>query len=134
MMKYWRGRSGIVTRLGQSSLVCLLALGLSAPFVACSSEPLSQGEEQTGELGLNLEAAPGVTLNAVKYTVSGNGFSKSGTIDTSGSPTVRGTIGGIPAGKGYTIALTATSLENGTIFSGSASFDVAAGKTTAVNV
>ena len=133
-MKHWRGRSGIVTRLGQSSLVCLLALGLSAPFVACSSEPLNSAADGVGSLGLNLEAAPGVTLNAVKYTISGNGFSKSGTIDTSGSPTVSGTIGGIPAGKGYTIALSATSVENGTIFSGSASFDVTAGKTSAVDV
>ena len=133
-MKNWRGRSGIVTRLGQGSLVCLLALGVSAPFIACSSEPLSHGEEQSGELGLQLTAAPGVTLNAVKYTISGNGFTKSGTIDTSNSPAVSGTIGGIPSGKGYTIALTATSLENGMIFSGSATFDVAAGKTTAVSV
>lgn len=133
-MKNWRDGSRFVARFGQGSLVCLLALGVSAPFIACSSEPLSHGEERTGELGLNLEAAPGVTLNSVKYTISGNGFSKSGSIDTSGSPTVSGTVGGIPAGKGYTIALTATSLENGTIFSGSAKFDVTAGGTTAVNV
>src|SRR6478752_2130395 len=132
-MKNWRGRSGIVRRLGQSSLVCLLALGVSAPFIACSSEPLGS-EEQSGTLGLNLEAAPGVTLNAVKYTITGNGFTKSGTIDTSGSPTISGTIGGIPAGKGYTIALSATSLESGTIFSGSATFSVTAGGTTAVTV
>lgn len=134
-MKNWRGRFGLVARLGQGSLVCSLALALSAPFIACSSEPLGHGgEEQSGSLGLNLEAAPGVTLNAVSYTITGNGFSKSGTIDTSGAPTVSGTIGGIPAGKGYTISLSATSVQSGTSFSGSATFTVTGGGTTAVTI
>ena len=134
-MKNSHARPGLVTRLGKIPLVCLLTLGMGAPFVACSSEPLSNGgEEQTGSLGLNLEAAPGVTLNAVTYTVTGNGFSKSGSIDTSGSSSVNGTIGGIPAGKGYTITLTATSAEGDTTFTGSAKFDVTAGKTTAVTI
>lgn len=133
-MKIWRGRSGFFARVGQGSLVCSLALGVSAPFIACSSEPLNSPADGVGSLGLNLEAAPGVTLNAVKYTITGNGFSKSGTIDSSGSPTISGTIGGIPAGKGYTIALSANSLESGTIFSGSATFDVTAGSTSPVSV
>src|SRR6188768_1119934 len=116
-MKNWRGRSGFVTKLGQGSLVCLLALGVSAPFIACSSEPLSSaGDEQSGTLGLNLDVGPGVTLNAVTYAISGNGFSKTGTIDSSGSSTINGTIGGIPAGKGYNITLTATSAEGSATF------------------
>ena len=120
-MKNWRGRSGFVARLGQGSLVCLLALGVGAQFIGCSSEPISNaGDEQSGSIGLNLDAAPGVTLNAVTYTITGNGFTKTGAIDTSGSPTISGTIGGIPAGKGYTITLTATSVEGNTTFTGSA--------------
>jgi len=111
-----------------------LALGVSAPFIACSSEPLNSPTDGIGTLGLNLEAAPGATLNAVKYTITGNGFSKSGAIDSSGSPTISGTIGGIPAGKGYTIALSATSLESGTIFGGSATFNVTGGSTSPVTV
>jgi len=112
-----------------------LALGVSAAFIACSSEPLSEaGVEQTGSLGLNLEVAPGVTLNAVTYTIAGNGFSKTGTIDSSGAVSISGTIGGIPAGKGYTITLSATSVEAGTAFTGSASFNVTAGGTTSVTV
>jgi len=134
-MKNWRGRSGLVTQLGKVPLVCLLALGSSALLNGCSSEPLSNGSvEQSGSLGLNLQAAPGVTLNAVAYSITGNGFSKTGSIDSSGSPTISGTIGGIPAGKGYTITLTATSVEGTTTFSGSATFDVTAGGTTAVTI
>ncbi|HKO49224.1 MAG TPA: sulfatase-like hydrolase/transferase [Polyangiaceae bacterium] len=134
-MKNWRGRSGLVTTLGRFPLVCSLALGVSAPFIACSSEPLGNGgEEQAGTLGLNLEVTPGVTLNAVSYAITGNGFSKSGSIDSSGSSTISGTIGGIPAGNGFTITLNASSAEGSTTFTGSAKFDVIAGKTTAVTL
>jgi arylsulfatase A-like enzyme len=134
-MKHWRGRSGLVTSLGTVPLVCLLVLGVGATLNGCSSEPLDNaGVEQTGSLGLNLQAAPGVTLNAVTYSITGKNFSKSGSIDVSGSSTISGTIGGIPAGTGYTITLTATSAEGGTTFTGSAKFDVVAGKTTAVTI
>lgn len=129
-MKLWRG----TFRLGTIPLLCSLALGASAPIVGCASDPLNDGsDEQVGSLDVNLEAAPGVTLSSVAYTISGNGFTKTGTIDISGSPAINGTIGGIPAGKGYTITLTATS-SDGAIFTGSATFDVTAGKTTPVAI
>jgi arylsulfatase A-like enzyme len=134
-MKHWRGKSGRINRLGTVPLVCL-ALGAGAPLLqSCSSEPLDKGgSEQVGSLGLSLEVAPGVTLNSVAYTITGNGFSKTGTIDTSGSPTINGTIGGIPAGNGYTLTLTATSSDGRTTFTGSATFNVTAGKTTSVTI
>src|SRR6478752_6928157 len=88
-MKNWRVRPGLATRLGTVPLVCLLALGAGVPFVACSSEPLDHaGEQQAGSLGLNLQVGSGVTVNTVTYSITGNGFSKTGTIDTSGSPTI----------------------------------------------
>jgi arylsulfatase A-like enzyme len=113
----------------------LLALVASGPLAGCSREPSNHGaDEPVGSVGLNLTAAGGVTLNSVTYTIAGNGFSKAGAIDTSGSPTISGTIGGIPAGKGYTITLTATSVEGDTTFTGSATFDVSAGGTTSVTL
>src|SRR5690606_38221975 len=57
-----------------------------------------------------------------------------GSIDVSDSPTISATIGGIPAGSGYTITLLATSVEDETSFTGSAKFDVTAGHTTPVTV
>ena len=134
-MKNGHGRQGLVARLGKVPLIWL-ALAASGPLGGCARPPsTSSGDvETTGSIGIALAAASGVTLNAVSYTVSGNGFTKTGTIDTSGSPTVNGTIGGIPAGKGYTITLTATSVEGGTTFTGSATFDVTVGATTSVTV
>lgn len=134
-MMHWRGKSGLVTRLGTVPLVCLLAIGASAPLPSCASEPLDNVDaEHAGSLGLNLEVLPGVTLSAVTYTVTGNGFSKTGSIDVSGSPTISGTIGGIPAGSAYTLVLNATTTDGGTTFTGSATFDVAAGNTTSVTI
>jgi arylsulfatase B len=133
-MRYGHGRSGWVARLGRVPLV-LLALATSAPLGGCSRGPSSHSDvEPVGLISLSLTAAPGVTLNSVTYTITGNSFTKTGAIDTSGSPTISGTIGGIPAGTGYTITLTAESVEGHTTFNGSASFDVTAGATTSVTV
>lgn len=134
-MNISRSKSGLVSTLGTGSLVCLLALGAAAVVNGCSSEPLSgEGVENTGSLGLALQVGPGVTVNAVTYSITGNGFSKTGSIDVSGASTISGTIGGIPAGNGYTLTLTATSADGGTTFTGSATFNVTAGKTTAVTI
>src|SRR5882757_2375285 len=134
-MKYWHGGSGLVTRLGTVPLTWSLAFGGIGALAGCSSDPAPDvGVEQSGSLGLKLTVAPGVTLNSVAYSITGNGFTKAGSIDTSGAPTITGTVGGLPAGKGYTIALTATSAEGGTTFTGSANFDVIAGATSSVTV
>ena len=133
-MKNWRSGSELVTRLGKVPLIWLLAVGGSGALEACSSEPVADGAAQVGTLGVNLTVAPGVTLNTISYTITGNGFSKTGTIDASGAPTISGTIGGIPAGSGYTITLTATSVEDGTTFTGSTKFNVGARGTTSVTV
>jgi arylsulfatase A-like enzyme len=133
-MRNGHGRSGLVAGLGKVPLIWL-ALAASGPLAGCSREPSSHLDVETaGSIGLNLTAAPGVTLNSVTYTITGNGFTKTGAIDTSGSPTVSGTIGGIPAGKGYTITLTARSAEGDTTFTGAATFDVTAGATTSVTL
>jgi arylsulfatase A-like enzyme len=134
-MKIWRSTFGLVTRLGRVPLVCALALSGAAPWQGCSSdESRNPGAEEVGSIGLKVVAAPGITLNSVAYTISGNGFDKTGKIDTSGSETISGTIGGIPAGTGYTITLTATSSDGSVTYTGSAKFDVSSGHTTRVTI
>src|SRR5690606_39542929 len=125
----------LVTTRATFPIVLLLALGVGAPLSGCVSEDIGgESTEQVGSLGLQLEVAPGVTLNSVTYTITKGEFTKSGSIDVGDSPTISGTIGGIPAGNGYTITLLATSEEEGTSFTGSATFDVTAGNTTSVTI
>jgi len=71
-MKHWYGSAGLVTKLGKVPVIWSLAFGASGALAAgCSSEPIRDGSvEQVGSLGFNLEAAPGVTLNSVTYTIS----------------------------------------------------------------
>lgn len=134
-MKHWRDRSLLASTLGKVPVAVLLALASVPALEACSSvTPLHDNEEDVGSLGLNLEVAPGVTLNSVEYVISGNNFEKSGTIDSSGATRISGTVGGIPAGNGYTITLTAVSVEDKTTFTGSARFNVTAGRTSSVKV
>ena len=98
------------SRESASSLLGL-ALAASGFLAGCSRDGVSHGQiEPAGSIGLNLTAAPGITLNSVTYSITGSTFSRTGAIDTGGSPNISGTIGGIPAGKGYTITLTATSV------------------------
>jgi arylsulfatase A-like enzyme len=137
-MNFRHRNSGLVTSLGRASLILsLTALGAGGSLAGCSSEASSHGDDdgdRVGSLGLELSVAPGVTINAVTYSITGNGFTKTGSIDVSGAPSISTTIGGIPAGTGYTITLTATSAEGNTTFTGSAKFDVTAGGTASVTV
>jgi hypothetical protein len=92
-------------------------------------------DESTGTIGAQLQLAPGVTINSVTYTITGpNSFSKTGTIDLTSASALAFTIGGIPAGNGYTIALTATSIDGATSCAGSATFNVSAKTTTQVAI
>lgn len=134
-MKYRHNKSTFLTRPAAASLFLLLALGSSAPLVGCASDADDGPSfDSVGSLGVKLKVAPGVTLLSVGYQITGNGLNKTGSIDVGDAPTITGTIGGIPAGNGYTIKLTATSVEDGTIFTGSATFDVTANHTTPVSI
>ncbi len=85
----------------------------------------------SGSVGLELELGAGVRLNTIRYEITGNGFTRSGSIDVSSSDRVRAVIGGIPAGTGYTVRLVADAGANGGVAcDGSASFDVSAGATS----
>jgi len=134
-MKHLRGKRGLVTKPVTVPLLLSLLLGASAPLAGCASEETANADaEHVGSLGLDLEVAPGVTLLTVSYAITGNGFSKSGTIDVDSSPTISAVIGGIPAGNGYGIELSAVSAEDGSTFTGSATFNVTARDTTSVTV
>jgi hypothetical protein len=121
----------------------MLALGLCgiATLAACSSpsEKTSSSspasEESVGSVGLDLQLASGAILNSASYTITGpGGFSKTGSVDISHSTKLSATIGGLPAGSGFSITLSSTSTDGGTTCGGSASFAVTAHNTATVTV
>ncbi|MCL2448398.1 MAG: hypothetical protein FWD17_05575, partial [Polyangiaceae bacterium] len=125
-----------------SVLAILSATACAAVAGGCSSgtstrsgtgAPVGEGA-RTGTIGLALQAG-GVTFNTVSYTIANtNGFSKSGAIDVSSATQIAATIGGLPAGDGYTISLSAASVDGSEQCLGSAPFAVTVGTTTAVTV
>jgi len=117
--------------------VAVTIVGLAGFVAACTpgSAPRTEDTSSGGSLALTLDAATGTTLNTVGYAITGpNAFSLNGTIDVSHSTTVSSVIGGLPAGGGFNITLTATSTDGSTSCGGSASFAIVAHTVTPVSV
>jgi hypothetical protein len=120
------------------SILALATVGACTSVMGCSSDGSTTApgasSDKSGEIGLSLQVA-GLTINSATYTIVGpNAFSKTGTIDLSAATAFSATIGGIPAGTGYSISLSATATDGTTQCAGSATFDVAARATTSVSV
>ena len=112
---------------GYTSLTaCSGVQGTSAPETS---------NESAGTINLALQLAGGQTINTATYTIVGpNGFTKTGSIDLSAATQLSATIGGLPAGSGYSINLTANTTDGSLSCGGSASFNVVARMTAQVTV
>jgi hypothetical protein len=117
--------------------VPLLAILSFTAFVAGSCgerSPSVANNDGLGSVDIALVQG-GVTLTSVSYSISGpNSFSKSGTINVGSSATLSAVIGGLPAGNGFTITLSATGTDGTTTCGGSGTFDVTAGNVAKVVV
>jgi phospholipase C len=120
------------------SRASILAILSSTAFIvgSCGAERSTSTTNNAGLGSVDIALVQGgVTLTSVSYAISGpNGFSKSGSIDVASSATLSAVIGGLPAGNGFTITLTATATDGTTTCGGSAQFNVTAGTVTKVSV
>ena len=122
-----------------AALLALMGLTAGLSVFGCSAgdsntAPSSGDAESVGSIGLALQTG-GVTLSSVSYAILGNGFTKTGSINVANSTVISTVVGGIPAGTGYSVTLTASDAGNtGTNCSGSASFNVTAGATTSATI
>jgi phospholipase C len=131
--------TAVFRKFGEASVLAILSAAAFAVAPACSSssrsEPSPTADDSTfGAIGVALQAS-GVTFASVSYTITGpGGFSTTGTVDVSSSTQIAATIGGLPAGNGYSITLSATSIDGSETCVGTAPFNVSAGATTAVTI
>jgi hypothetical protein len=121
-----------------SALLAMIA-GLSGLTAGCGDgENIDTGgdsAENVGSVGIKLDLGSDVVLNTINYEITGNGFTKAGTINVTDSSEIRALIGGIPAGTGYSIRLwTNAATNNGASCEGSATFDIRAGVVTTARV
>jgi phospholipase C len=102
----------------------------------CSRHDIGGESSSSGNGSIKLMlAAGGATFASFSYTITGPfGFSKTGGLNVSASSKLSGVIGGLPAGSGFKISLTGTSIDGSTQCSGSATFSVAAHGTTQVSL
>jgi hypothetical protein len=102
---------------------------------AQTSKPSTVSQDEVGSISVALQLAGGGTILSASYKITGpNAYSKMGNIDLSKSTTLSTTIGGIPAGTGYSITLNAATSDGSQTCAGSGTFDVLAGKTATVSV
>jgi phospholipase C len=115
----------------------ILAILSSTAFIvaSCGAERSTSTTNNAGLGSVDIAFVQGgLTLTSVNYSITGpNNFSKTGSINVASSNTISTIIGGLPAGNGFTITLTATGTD-GTGCGGSAPFNVTAGTVTAVSV
>ena len=126
--------SGVSILALTGASACLGVVGCSSDGSTSAPSPGSS-DGKAGEIGLALQVGGGLTVNSATYTIVGpNAFSKTGTIDLSAATSFSATIGGIPAGNGYSISVSATATDGATNCGGSASFNVTARTTTQVTL
>jgi hypothetical protein len=123
--------------LAAAALLAVLAGGCTdQPPAATGSGNPGAGENGTGAVDVALALPPKFQIATISYQLTKTGYSKSGTLDVSQTQAISAVVGGIPAGSGYTLALTAT--DTAQKFTGCAgstsSINVTAGATTPVSV
>jgi hypothetical protein len=123
-----------------TALALALAGGaISMSMMGCSpraaGDAALESNDGTGRASFALDLAPGVSVRSASYSITGpNGFSRTGSVDVSHSSTLTVTVGGLPAGTGYQVVLSATASDLTTSCGGSATFDVTARSTSLVTV
>lgn len=105
--------------------------------VVAGNGPVSAAPAQDGPgaVTIGLVVPPSFTVNTITYQLTKPGYSQAGALDVSKSGGFSATLGGIPAGTGYTLALAA--VDTGGKFTscaGSAPVSVTGGDTTSVTV
>ncbi|MES1204949.1 MAG: hypothetical protein ABUS79_03345 [Pseudomonadota bacterium] len=120
------------------AMVVVMGLGLVMATTSCGTEATSPAPRNgdVGAIGLELQVAPGVTINTVNWAITNaaTSFSRSGSVNAQFSNVLRFQLGGLPAAAGYSIALSAASTDGAFSCAGTASFTVAAAMTANVGI
>ena len=119
-------------RRGLTAIAVALAIAGSTS-AGCIGEA---ADDSTGTIGMELQIAPGVTINTVNWTIAnaGTGFSRTGSVTVRFSNTISFQTGAIPAASGYTITLAAMSVDGAFTCAGSAGFNITARASSLVSL
>jgi alpha-tubulin suppressor-like RCC1 family protein len=115
--------------------------GAMASEAAASDDGAANDEMDnglTGTLSLDLQIAPSLTISAVDWSLTNPALlpaDRTGSVPVANSQAIQFVIGGLPAGDGYSITVTATTVGTQVLTCvGSAVFSVQANTTSAVGI
>jgi hypothetical protein len=121
----------------------VLGLAVGTVVAACSSSHnttppgtasvSTAGDQTTGQAGFALSLPGGVTITSVTYTITGPTNVPATVVQIGDAQSIEFVVGGLTAGAGYTITLTATD-SNGDQCTGTGTFSITAGAVTNVAV
>ena len=99
-----------------------VAIGILSLAAGCSTEP----DPPMGSMSMDLQIAAGVTIDTVNWTISNSttGFTRTGSVTVRFSNVIAFQAGALPAASGYTITLSAMSVDGAFTCSGSAGFSI----------
>lgn len=130
--------------LGSGKHIFKIALGCSAVLgpvglVGCGSDEggheAMEDRKDFGSVEVALRVGDDVVLNEVHFGIAGSGFEKSGSATVTKSNKLQLRVGGIPAGEGYEITLSAVdATDSAIVCEGVAHFDIVRGQTTQATV
>jgi hypothetical protein len=121
-------KTSLSSRLGVLSALMLVSAG------ACQGPPGAPAGDM-GTISASLVLSPTASLDTASYAISGpNMFARAGSIDVRNSETISVTVGGIPGGSGYNVAINGTSTDGQITCTGSAPFAITPKMTTAVMI
>ena len=127
----------IRTAARKTLLLAAATLSLGALAVNCSHNNSPSSNSDLGSVGLAISLPGGATVSTVHYSVrnsSGTEVRFGDIATTDPGATVSVVIGGVPAGTGYTVILTATASDGSSCAGTSLPFAVTANMSTTVNV
>lgn len=115
-------------------MACLVACSQGSRMGASGGDSDNRGPEGLGSVRLALSVPGGITITSASYTVTGP-TSASGTVDlTNSRSSLEFVVGGLAAGDGYTITLTATDTAGDKCASAATPFSVQVLQTTQLAV
>jgi hypothetical protein len=121
--------------LAAAALLAALAGGCTDQPAAATGSTGAGNPGDVGAVEVALALPPSFQIATINYQLTNTGYSKSGTLDVSQTQKISAVVGGIPAGNGYSLALTATdTAQKFTGCAGSSTVNVVAGTTTPVSV
>ncbi|HLV67979.1 MAG TPA: hypothetical protein VKY73_19310 [Polyangiaceae bacterium] len=115
----------------------LVLAGATVAITACSAaEDPNRSAEQLGSIDLELQIAPGVTIDTIDWTIANEStdFLRSGSVDVQFANVARFQVGGLPPATGYTVTLSALTTDGTLSCSGMRTMDIEAGEVTTVEV